>query len=70
MTKSQARQALESLLRPLNEGVYSQVQRMIFGAFCDRWEKEILTHYRAVNAEVLPGNPEAVDSPLLRRLAA
>jgi hypothetical protein len=65
MTKSQARQALESLLRPLNEGVYSPVQRMTFGAFCDRWEKEILTHYPAVNAKLLLGNPEAVDSPLL-----
>jgi DNA replication protein DnaC len=35
MTKSQARQAPESLVRPLNEGVYSPVQRMTFGAFCD-----------------------------------
>jgi integrase len=47
MTKGQAKQALEALLRPLNEGVYSPVQRMTFGAFCDRCEKEILTHYRA-----------------------
>jgi hypothetical protein len=46
MTKSQAKQALEVLLRPLNEGVFSPIQRMTFGAFCDRWEREILTHYR------------------------
>jgi hypothetical protein len=46
MTKSQAKQALEVLLRPLNEGVFSPTQRMTFGDFCDRWEKEILTHYR------------------------
>ena len=57
-------------LAPFYPGASTPVQRMTFGAFCDRWEKEILTHYRAVNAEVLPGNTETLDSPLLRRLAA
>lgn len=46
MTRSQANQAREELLRPINEGIYAPTQRMTFAAFCDRWQREVLVHER------------------------
>lgn len=46
MTKSHAEKQLEGRLRLINEGLYGPVERCTFAEFCDRWEREVLIHYR------------------------
>lgn len=46
MTKSQARRALQELLRPLNEGVYQPVESAGFAEFFTKWERDLLPTFR------------------------
>jgi integrase len=47
MSKSAARLALDSFLRPLNEGVYMPVEKPVnFQEFYEKWERDLLPTYR------------------------
>ena len=46
-TKREARQLLNSLLRPTNQGLRKTHSTMLFGDFARKWEEAVLPTYRA-----------------------